>query len=345
MNSKQKALIFITTGLALLLAFLLYKFQAPQTIELKTSEIPLAPQVELDASSLAVIARVQEMESLLKEKLVTEDKVLINNAVLSFLRQQRYGYRASAVDRFVWDQFGGSLLEECGIDIDQESVAQEYEAISKLGTALSAFNDPLSGNAIDFEHMAAVIDLNYTQSESSTIEERYYDALFSWGGDLETFLINMNKQVDQTGDCSYEALYKFARENVCQNETTYFGSADYYADFDGLQVALIMQSDEVLLSEALLAYYKGGRVIERNKLFIEVCGGEDAFKAFVLAVAKQTPEPQYAEHASYLDFLNTFEGVKTLMVEMVGGKPIKADESMRLALANAFIDFVKQGAQ
>ena len=339
-NKPNWIITVIIILLAAVLAFIGYRFLMPQTIELEEPEIPLGITVTLDPSSQEVIARIQAMETALQEKLGTSDQTVINHGVLAFLRQTRYGYKSSSMNRYVWDQFGGTLAKECGIDMGQESVKQVYEPIAKLGTNLSTFNDPLSGQSIDFEHMAAVIDLYYTKSEDSALEEAYYDALFSWGGDLETYLIDLDKQAISSGDKSYDSLYTFARNNLGQAEGSHFGASDYLADLDGLNVATVLVQEDMLLSEALLTYYEGGLVLTRNRLFIESFGGEEAFIMRVKAVACLTPENQYADSQAYQDFLREFANVKQLMLQVVSGKRLTVNEPMRQVLSDSFVNLV-----
>ncbi len=58
----------------------------------------------------------------------------------------------------------------------------------------------------------------------------------------------------------------------------------FFADIDGANIAEIMISDELLLSEALLKYYLEGDVSLRKEKFVEHFGGQSEFELSCSAI-------------------------------------------------------------
>ncbi len=75
--------------------------------------------------------------------------------------------------------------------------------------------------------MIAVIDLNYSNANTDNYKEEFFDCLLSWGGDLETFLIDMDKDAKKENYNSYDEYYDYAINTLGVSKETYFSESDF----------------------------------------------------------------------------------------------------------------------
>jgi hypothetical protein len=105
---------------------------------------------------------------------------------MAFIRKDRYGYEQTGLSGSVWGQFAGTLMKDCGVDITDA--------------------------AIDFVHMVAVIDIEYTQVSELPYRDTCYDVLMIWGGDLETFMIDVDQYAQTNPEADPKALEAYAQD-------------------------------------------------------------------------------------------------------------------------------------
>jgi hypothetical protein len=217
------------------------------------------PTYILEQETMNTIAWVKLFEEQTRELLESDSIEAINQGTMAILRMDRYGYGSLGIEKIVWDAYAGPMAVEWVRYIkNNPSWVIDFREKSWF------FSDPVSNDAIDFIHLVAVVNVFYTKTDMDTTQEKYYDALLSWGGDLLTMAY--------VGESS---------EFLGDKESLFFSTEDYLADIDGVNIAQLMIEDELLLSDALYAYYTSEKVKWRHSLFTDYYGGEDEAYKFI----------------------------------------------------------------
>lgn len=312
-----------------------------QTMDLGDGDVPLGPGFVLDARSQQLLDDLTKVESMVAQLAETDDIEVINNGSLGFVRSKKYGYRTDGMSRFIWDGYGGTIIGETGIDVGLN--AGKVSEILDMTDQMTYINDPFVGDPIDFPHMVAVIDVAYTNKDNEEdYLEAYNDFLLTWGGDLETFLLNMNDYSDSSGKVDYDSMYVFASETLASEDQSYFSLEDYNADLDGVNIEALMREEGLLLSEAIERYYTTGMFMEREGLFVEAHGGQAAMEAAVRGfILGEVPE-SYKEDAAFIEALDGVRSFNELMRNMVYEQNYDPTEATREAAADVFLEKVLQ---
>jgi hypothetical protein len=139
--------------------------------------------------------------------------------------------------------------------------------------------DPVTGNKIDFLHMAATIDGILTKSPVP-------DDLAGWAGDLQTAILDLQSNTKDSNNL--KVLQKEAKKVIGGNSS--FSTPDILADVDAVNIAnMLKENPKLLLSDAIEKYYsKSGDVNRRFSEFIESFGGKKEFKEAVYDVDLKT---------------------------------------------------------
>jgi hypothetical protein len=294
----------------------------------------------IEINNLDEISEINAIDTFNKVNQINEINE-VNNATLALLRSQRYGYFSSGLEGVFWQNFTGGLPSEY-IKYFQLS---ESEILTELIQEMSGFIDPVTGEEIDFIHMMAVIDAYrsdfQTDEESADYEEDYYDYLLSWGGDLETFKVDLLDYVEANKITDYEAMYDYAYETIGSRVESYFSQEDFLADIDGVNIADLMAQENLLLADALELYYTSNYVNNRYAMFIDSFGGEEAFVERVhLFINYQGDE---LEDEALAEFIEDFNGFKSLMMRYSGKSRGETTAVENKALEEAFIDLIVNG--
>jgi len=301
-------------------------------------EIPLGGFLQLDSTSNNTIDRIKVLEDRFREILPEGTVKQINNGVMSIIRRNKYGYNSEGANSILWERYAGSMNEEIGLSVPHvENVLADV--LNQVDGKLE-LNDPVSSAEIDFLHMIAVIDINYSDAGTDSYKEECYKYLLTWGGDLETFLIDMDRNAKKESYNSYDDYYEYAINTLGISSETYFSESDFLADLDGVNIAEIMISDELLLSEALLKYYLDGDVSKRKEKFVDHFGGESEFLLSVKQFMFNGEGSKYSEDPRFNRFMIGFAALKMMMIENYVTDSIDDSVEMRRALAQAFIDRV-----
>lgn len=337
---KLSIILVVCFGLVATILYMEHVGREGDLVSFDEGDVPLGTALRLDVSSQGVVDDLKEIETLLQKTMNTSDTDKINHAVLAIIRKDRYGYESSSVNRFLWGRFAGTLEAECGISSSDLTDNGEYEQIVRTAESLGRFNDPVSGDEIDLVHMLAVVDIGITDVLAVEYQERYYDAIFTWAGDLETFIIEMDAFSKSGGGSGYAANFDYARSRIGSKNSKYFSTEDLLADMDGLNISAILNAESVLLSDAMESYYTRGGVGSRSATFIKNHGGKETFNETVNGVVNYKVEKKYSDDEAYHDFLSGFNGFKSLMLRSVNSAEISLNRDMRNALTDAFIEVV-----
>ncbi|MGG2973077.1 hypothetical protein [Geobacillus stearothermophilus] len=142
--------------------------------------------------------------------------------------------------------------------------------------------DPVTGNKIDFLHMAATIDGILTKSPVP-------DDLPGWAGDLQTAVLDLQRI---TNDSNNLKVLKKEAKKIIGGDSSFssFSTPDILADVDAVNIAnMLKENPKLLLSDAIEKYYsKSGDVNRRFSEFIESFGGKKEFKEAVNGVNLKT---------------------------------------------------------
>lgn len=310
-----------------------------QLEDILDDQTPMGAVNGLDAKSVETIQKISALEKSVQSQLGLTDKEKINNATMALLRRNRYGHYTSGGSVFLWLQFAGGIQSECGVNMAKAEAALE-EALKDTDSHQTLI-DPVNHSAIDLIHMIAVVDVNYTDVDTDEFREVYYDYLLSWGGDLETLRINLSDYFADDDVEDFEAYYQYAIETLGSDVRSYFSKEDMLADVDGVNLADLMRQD-LLLSEALMQYYTGPAVANRNQLFVNHYGGQGAFEKEVFAFMFNGVGSRFEQDEEFQRFMEGFKGLKSMMFQTFSDRPVLDNQLCTNALSNAFIDKIGQ---
>jgi len=292
----------------------------------------------LDPITLGLIEDIASMEGLISDYYSITETEVINNAVMAFIRSERYGYRAEGMSRSIWMTYAGNLKEEAGIDLSIEPA--RIKEILRFTEGMELIIDPISGSDIDFIHLIAVVDVHYTDMPEPDYMETYMDYFLSWGGDFDTFLTELGDYSDSTGTNDYDCLYQHATE-ILGEESDYFSSSDYLADLDGVNIERLMDTQAMLLSEALMSYYGEGLFSERERQFLDANGGDEGFASKARAyVFGEVPE-EYSTDREFQDYLEDIQSFKYFAMQMMFVEGYEPSDLVKEAALAALIKKVE----
>ena len=196
---------------------------------------------------------------------VSRKPVEINDYNLEFIRHNSKVYTGHK-----WAITAGTIDERHVkyVESKNKSLSKFFEQ-SGGGAFLK---DPVTGNKIDFLHMAATLDGILSISPIP-------DQLAGWAGDLQTAVIDLRRNTNDSNDL--KILQKEAKKIIGGNSS--FSTSDLLADIDAVNIAnMIRENSKLHLSEAIEKYYlKSGKVNRRFSEFIESFGGKKGFKEAV----------------------------------------------------------------
>lgn len=308
-------------------------------VTLEEELVPQGPVYVLDARSMEIISTIRDFETWAQETPELQERsdrtTAINDITLGLIRHKRYGDGLSGLQAGVWRKMAGPASNNT---VPGGSEAVEFQ--EKL-MALEGFKDPVTGKGIDFAHMVAVVDVYSTDLPLADNAEIYYDLLLSTGGDLETFLIDAARHKSQGKTIDSSEIYRFSKSTIGGQEKSYFDGADYLADIDGQNLAERMQTDNLLLSEALLRYYQEGDAANRQEQFMAYYGGEAGFEARINSFMTSSPLAQDAADEKMVEFMESFKSIKSLMISTLEGDIDNLSDTDRKAVTLAFTDMVK----
>lgn len=323
-------ILFILAGLAGWIYFIIQQDKEPEeTVEEVVIEVPEPVVYPLSEQSRHVIDIIAALESDAITRLATEDVMAINQAVLSILRCERYGTMTEGIGSYVWDSFAGPLPE-----VYQNLFEMDDEMLNWLSD-INVFHEPISDGEVDFLHMIAVIDIYVSETGNNPIIEPYYDYLMSWGGDLETFGYDM---IEASEPDDYESMNGFATDMLGADESSHFSKSDWLADLDGVNIAGLMQSENLYLSEAIFEYYHTGQFLERHTLFVDSFGGEAAFREAVHHFLYSEPSEEQSD--LHQELFEDLDQLKTLMHMFLMDSELTLSDMARSILEETMVNKV-----
>ena len=141
--------------------------------------------------------------------------------------------------------------------VNESSSLEKYRRIT--------FTDPISGEGVDIMHLAASCGAHYNQKTNVGI---YPIELSSWGGDLQTFAVDMfgDGKIDTYLGIENQFSRLFARDG----STSSFSKEDLLGDVDGVILSVNIQNK--MISTAVKDYYVDGGVLYRYSKFLEHYG-------------------------------------------------------------------------
>lgn len=336
MNKMLVQLVLICFVGMILLFFVFQSFTNNKNIE--DEDLARGVVFELNEENLELIEDIKDIETSVISMVDEADINTINQGTMAFIRKDRYGYNVSGMSRFIWSRFAGTMDQEAGIY--RADHVEEVLSINSFVDGMDTFKNPGNDFDIDFKHLVTVIDLELTHVSEVEYEDEYYDYLFSWAGDLETFFIDMGKYSYENPDLTEEDLYAYARQTIGSLEQSYFSREDLLADIDGVNIAKLMTDEELLLSEAINSYYGDGLFATRYTQFIESFGGEDLFRDKVTNLMNEEVEAYYIEDTEFITYYENVIGLKQLMGLFMNRSQYTVTSEMEDAAVVAFIDII-----
>lgn len=299
--------------IALCIGVFVWQANVPEVIE--DPSVPLGSAYTLSARTESAFNTIREVEAAIGDFLATDNVETINQVTMAMIRKDRYGYASKGLEKMIWARFAGTLESEVNVNPYSEGYVSKLKAFETKAAALQTIDDAVSADAIDFIHMITVVDLYYSDTEPTAIEDAYYDALFSWIGDLETFTVDIGNAL-ANGSQSQAAVIteSVIAEKLATTQKSYFGLEDYLADLDGVVISKIMRDQNLLLSEALQIYYQSGQSAQREFFFVDALGGIERLEAITKAFMLKVPESDLANDPVYKNLYANAMNLKSVMV-------------------------------
>lgn len=221
------------------------------------------------------------------------DILSVNDAVLAILRKDKYSDRIRGLESIFWVSVAGNtphaiseLLDK--MEDNELEGLNEYElGLIKSIEAVAAdryLEDTDNKGSIDYIHMIASLDAEYSNMVSNDVIEEYIDYLAGWGGDLKTFLPDMLTAIDANGYTSQNQINNYIDITLGTEASSHFSYEDLIADVDALNIATLMNDKEYLFSEAMVQYYYFGLNKNRYTRFVNNVGGMEYFDVKVKAM-------------------------------------------------------------
>jgi hypothetical protein len=249
-----------------------------------------------------------------QENLTKEQIYLINHSVMAIIRSTLYSDVGTNKAALMWRVLAGetpdelqSLLIELSHSPEEQSKTKENKEKS-IGTGditlssnelVRAIENVLkieileltpkqsketSENSwirkVDFQHMIATTNALTHKTEMDEASELVFDVLTGWGGDLLTFSQEVSSHFLANTTLAESELTDFVSSTLGTMESRSFNSEDLYADIDSVNIAELLLTHNVLLSEGILWYYDSW-MTNRVDDFIEYYGGEESFYELV----------------------------------------------------------------
>lgn len=298
---------------------------------------PLDEKTEKIISNIALLEK-KSAELLKTDKLATlTDATAVNDATMAVIRKDRYGNYTSGMESLFWDNLAGPLPQEY-VAYFSSTEGKNDQVVKSLG-ASAVFIDSKTNAAIDFVHMIAVIDSEYTTFSTVPYEEQYYNYICGWGGDLETFAMDLIPYSTRKKIKTYEGLLQFTKTTMGA-QPSHFSRADLLADMDGVNIGRLMRDKKLLLSEAMRQYYQFGVVDKRADLFIDSFGGDKAFQGAVGSFLNGTIDAAKSGDERYVSFMGSYQENKGLILDKLFGGIRMANKVEKKVLGDAFIEIV-----
>lgn len=284
------------------------------------------------------ILQIQDLMTTNNNKDVEE----VNHATLAVLRNKSYGYNSGGLRAMVWNTYAGNLKTETHIDTEADSIL--LDDAEYIADRMRNIHDPDTKDEIDVHHLFSGIDIWYTDFSNEEIEERFYDHLFSWGGDLETFMSDAVNYLDGgEGMSAIEVVSEFTEEALLSKEYS-FPIDDLLADIDGANIALLLRKENILLSEALSRYYSGGHSSRRYDYFVRQFGGQEGFIEAVNAVSLETIDDQMLTNDARMTFYKDYQVVKGMITTFGNDGTVGIPEEVRLGVVKGFRSVILEKA-
>lgn len=338
---RNKSPLLATLALIAIIAipvFILYQ----QTNDIiLDDDIPLANFYEISSEDIPTIEMIQSLESDLSEILDTDDPTKINQATLAVLRSRRYGYYASGLSSLVWARFAGDPLEESQLDLENSPSLSTY--IDQLNQ-YNDFHDPFTDHIIDFYHMMAVIDIMLTSSSDHIYEETYYDYMMSWGGDLDTFILDLERYQESDPTITEEDISAYAAKNLGEPTQTSFSESDFLGNLDGYGIALMLASnDDMFLSEAITYYYSMGDFMDRKAIFMAQFESEAQLSEIVGHYLDGSLDERFSLDEGYEKFAKSLYSFRKLTRALQHDRRDMAQSDLQSIAAQAFVEKLLPG--
>lgn len=342
-NLRDSKLVKTAAGLLMIFLLALGFKMVNSPIELTDEEVPMGSVYHLDSKSLEIVNTIGNFEKWAMSHVQfsegTDQTAATNDLTMALIRYDRYGEGLSGIQSGFWGEMAGVLPNDFFTTYAGEPLTKYRGEL----TNLDGFKDTITGNEVDFTHMIAVTDIYITDIYLPENQEIYYDLLMSTGGDLETFLIDAAKYKSGNKVIESDQIYDFAMKTIGTSKHSYFGAGDYLADLDGQNIAGMMKSGDLLLSEALLQYYQNGDAAKRRQIFVSYYGGQEAFSRRIQSFMRATPMDEDKSVNEMVEFMSSFQFVQTMMIKSVHGDISNLSEGDQDAVTQAFLELVETG--
>ncbi|MBN2222420.1 MAG: hypothetical protein JW708_09470 [Vallitaleaceae bacterium] len=255
--------------------------------EIQLEDIPLYLDVNTE-----FISKIECLEEYISEicnlSLDQPDDIeKLNTILFSILIRNRYGINNKQLSSILWNSIIGEMdskvakiLEDSEKSREQSTRHKEFfEFVEELDVYFEK-DLLIHKENLDFLHMVAVVNTNYKDIEIDDSTEKYVDILTGWGGDLLTYLGEILLLVDKQKMTSLVEIEKLIFDGLANKSSQQFGSSDFIADIDGVNLASYMKKEHMLFSTALETYYIES-VNERYQLFLNEVGGMEEFEYLV----------------------------------------------------------------
>ena len=243
-----------------------------------------------------MVERLQKLEDLAMEY-YSNNETKAREEFIKYLRAKRYNDSS-------WDLLAGS----------PDSAFNSYVLANQGEYNLSSFSDfkiPATGETVDFYHLFAVMDVEFSQSAN-------YAYTGGWGGDLLQ-LMQQYKGTSLTGQALIDSV-----SNAFNNSSS-FGRSDVCADFDAVNIVqMYKNSTGMSMTECLTSYYN---TITTEKRI-------EGFKANEFS--------NNCTETEVLSILSSYTNITMLALRLKLGVTISSSNEVCMACIKVFVAYVNQ---
>ena len=184
-----------------------------------------------------------------------------NDAVMKYIIYQRFYESGGKMNEIAWQAVAGNI--DYQFIYYAESLA-EYRSLQ-----IAVFYDPSSGAEIDFVHMIATLNANYSDRLGWGVLSDSLNAYTGWAGDLITLAGDIQEKIDNGENIDIVNEVKNLLSGKAKDSS--FSNSDLLADIDAVLIARRLGNTPIY--QAVESYYQSDYTNRYDLFLQEELGG------------------------------------------------------------------------
>jgi len=184
-----------------------------------------------------------------------------NNAVMKYIIYQRFYESGGKMNEIAWQAVAGN--------IDYQFVYYAEALAEYRSLQIAVFHDPSSDAEIDFVHMIATLNANYSDRLGWGAIDYSLNAYAGWAGDLITLAGDIQNRIDDGKNIDISEEVKELLSGKAKDSS--FSNSDLLADIDAVLIARSLGNTPIY--QAIESYYQSDYTDRYNLFLQEELGG------------------------------------------------------------------------